>query len=63
MMMKDPVGAGFIPRRRKPLIARVSNDNPHSGSLFRTTKYGPQWASEGFRDLGTVRTWVNGFVD
>jgi putative transposase len=41
----------------------VSNDNPYSESLFRTMKYCPQWPFEGFRDLGTVRTWVNWFVD
>jgi len=41
----------------------VSNDNPYSESLFRTMKYCPQWPSEGFVDLDTVRTWVNRFVD
>jgi len=41
----------------------VSNDNPYSESLFRTMKYCPQWPSEGFKDLDTVRTWVNQFVD
>jgi len=40
----------------------VSNDNPYSESLFRTMKYCPQWPSEGFKDLETVRTWVNRFV-
>jgi len=41
----------------------VSNDNPYSESLFRTMKYCPQWPSEGFKDLQTVRAWVNRFVD
>lgn len=41
---------------------RVSNDNPYSESLFRTMKYCPQWPSEGFKDLQTVRDWVNRFV-
>jgi len=26
-------------------------------------KYCPQWPSAGFKDLDTVRTWVNRFVD
>jgi putative transposase len=41
---------------------RVSNDNPYSESLFRTLKYCPQWPSEGFKSLETVRDWVMTFV-
>lgn len=41
---------------------RVSNDNPYSESLFRTMKYCPRWPSEGFKDLPTVRDWVNTFT-
>jgi putative transposase len=40
----------------------VSNDNPYSESLFRTLKYSPQWPSQGFQDLQTVRDWVQRFA-
>jgi putative transposase len=41
---------------------RASNDNPYSESLFRTLKYSPQWPSQGFKDLQTVRGWVQRFA-
>lgn len=42
---------------------RVSNDNPYSESLFRTTKYRPDYPSAGFSDLGSARQWVLDFVN
>lgn len=41
---------------------RVSNDNPYSESLFRTTKYRPDYPVEGFMELTSARDWVLGFV-
>jgi putative transposase len=40
---------------------RLSNGNPYSESLFRTTKYCPRWPS-GLNDLDSCRIWANGFV-
>jgi putative transposase len=42
---------------------RVSNDNPYSESLFRTTKYHHSWPKDGFKDLSEARAWVTNFVD
>ena len=42
---------------------RVSDDNPYSESLFRTTKYRHDYPVEGFADLDAARTWVLGFVE
>ena len=42
---------------------RVSNDNPHLESLFRTPKYSPEWPSSGFASPGQARDWVQNFVD
>jgi putative transposase len=41
---------------------RVSNDNPHSESLFKTMKYGPTFP-ERFASLGDARAFISGFVD
>ena len=41
---------------------RVSDDNPYSEALFRTTKYRPGFPTEGFADLAAARSWVHGFV-
>lgn len=41
---------------------RVSNDNPYSESLFRTTKYRPDYPESGFDTLAAARDWVLGFV-
>lgn len=51
---------GIIPSFSRP---SVSNDNPYSESLFRTLKYRPEYPEQPFTDLGSARTWVNGFVD
>jgi len=42
--------------------ARVSDDNAYSESLFRTTKYRPDFPTEGFASVETAREWVLGFV-
>jgi putative transposase len=41
---------------------RVSNDNPYSEALFRTTKYRPDYPVDGFMELAKAREWVLGFV-
>lgn len=41
---------------------RVSNDNAHVESLFRTLKYVPAWPEAGFPTLEDARAWVEGFV-
>ena len=50
---------GIEPSYSRP---RVSNDNPYSESLFRTTKYRPDYPADGFADLAQARQWVLGFV-
>ena len=42
---------------------RVSNDNAYAESLFRTLKYHQSYPHRRFRDLLSVRTWVDGFVE
>lgn len=41
---------------------RVSNDNPYSESLFRTTKYHHSWPKDGFRTIEEAREWVTNFT-
>ncbi|CAI2412954.1 Integrase core domain [Serratia ficaria] len=41
---------------------RVSNDNAHVESLFRTLKYVPAWPEKGFASLEEARAWVESFV-
>jgi len=41
---------------------RVSNDNPYSESLFRTTKYHHSWPKDGFKNIAEAREWVNKFT-
>ncbi|MEX3557104.1 MAG: IS3 family transposase [Burkholderia sp.] len=41
---------------------RVSNDNAHVESLFRTLKYVPSWPEKGFATLEEARAWVETFV-
>ena len=50
---------GIMPSYSRP---RVSNDNPYSESLFRTTKYRPDYPADGFDNLEQARDWVLGFV-
>lgn len=42
---------------------RVSNDNAFAESVFRTMKYHQSYPSRRFRDLPSVRAWVESFVD
>jgi putative transposase len=41
---------------------RVSNDNAHVESLFRSLKYCPQYPSQGFLNLDEARQWAARFV-
>ncbi|UTV26398.1 IS3 family transposase [Photobacterium atrarenae] len=41
----------------------VSNDNAYSESLFRTTKYRPDYPAHGFKDLAATREWMLNFVN
>ena len=41
---------------------RVSNDNPHIESFFRTLKYTPKWPSKGFKNLTQARDWTLSFM-
>lgn len=40
----------------------VSNDNPYSESLFRTTKYRPEYPKGPFESLEAARAWFQWFV-
>lgn len=51
-------GLGIEASRNRP---RVSNDNPHSESWFKTAKYTPT-APAFFTDLDHARAWVADFV-
>ena len=42
---------------------RVSNDNAFAESLFHTMKYHQSYPLRRFRDLVSVRAWVEGFVE
>ncbi|MFT5485038.1 MAG: putative transposase [Halieaceae bacterium] len=50
---------GIEPTYSRP---RVSNDNPYSESLFRTTKYRSDYPADGFVDIEVARNWVLKFV-
>ena len=41
---------------------RVSNDNAHAESLFRTAKYRHDFPVDGFKSIEDARVWVLGFV-
>lgn len=41
---------------------RVSNDNPYSESLFRTTKYHHSWPKDGFKNIDEAREWVANLI-
>ncbi len=43
-------------------MTRVSDDNPFSESLFRTTKYRPEYPRRPFASLDAARRWVTWFV-
>lgn len=42
---------------------RVSNDNPYSEALFRTTKYHHSWPKDRFKNIADAREWVTNFVN
>ena len=50
---------GVIPSFSRP---SVSDDNPYSESLFKTTKYCPQYPSKPFTSLEAAAEWVETFV-
>lgn len=51
---------GVMPSFSRP---RVSNDNAHAETLFRTAKYCPFWPEKPFETLEAARSWVQRFVD
>lgn len=53
------IDLGIEPSYSRP---RVSNDNAFSESLFRTTKYRPDYPFKGFESLEQAREWVASFV-
>ncbi|KJF16141.1 hypothetical protein AXFE_29890 [Acidithrix ferrooxidans] len=42
---------------------RVSNDNAHIQSLFKTVKYFPTYPYGGFATIDAARKWMSDFVD
>ncbi len=50
---------GVIPSFSRP---SVSDDNPYSESLFKTTKYCPQYPSKPFESVLGASEWVKKFV-
>lgn len=50
---------GVMPSFSRP---RVSNDNAHAETLFRTAKYCPLWPEKPFGSLEEARVWVQTFV-
>ncbi len=51
---------GVVPSFSRP---SVSNDNPFSEALFRTTKYRPEFPRKPFASLEQARSWAAWFVD
>ena len=51
---------GVTPSHSRP---RVSNDNAHAESLFRTLKYHPSLPEKPFESLGQARLWTHRFVE
>lgn len=49
---------GITRSRNRP---RVSNDNPHAESWFKTAKYGPEYPGW-FADLAHARTWADTMI-
>jgi putative transposase len=50
---------GVMPSFSRP---RVSNDNAHAETVFRTAKYCPLWPQKPFESLNAARAWVHRFV-
>jgi putative transposase len=51
---------GIKPSHSRP---RVSNDNAHAESFFRTAKYHPSLPPEGFATIEEAREWASNLVD
>ena len=51
---------GILPSFSRP---RVSDDNPYSEALFKTTKYCPQYPSKPFESIAGAMAWVQIFVN
>ena len=51
---------GVMPSFSRP---RVSNDNAHAETLFRTAKYCPLWPEKPFASLEAAGAWVQQFVN
>ena len=54
-MLETLYALGITPSKSRP---RVSNDNPHAESLFKTLKYVPNFQPQGFATLTEARLWV-----
>ena len=52
-------GLGIVTSFSRP---SVSNDNPYSESLFRTTKYRPEYPRHPFESLEQARGWMTWFA-
>lgn len=52
-------GLGIVMSFSRP---SVSNDNPYSESLFRTTKYRPEYPSKPFESIEQARAWMAWFA-
>jgi transposase InsO family protein len=50
---------GVLPSYSRP---RVSNDNAHAETLFRTAKYSALWPERSFSGVDAARQWVQRFV-
>ncbi len=50
---------GIEPSYSRP---RVSNDNAYAESIFKTTKYRPDFPHQGFTSLESAQRWVDQFV-
>lgn len=50
---------GIIPSFSRP---KVSNDNAHIESLFKTLKYRPEYPYRAFKNIEEARNWINTFV-
>jgi transposase InsO family protein len=59
-MLATMQNLGVMPSFSRP---RVSNDNAHAETVFRTAKYCPLWPEKPFETLGAARAWVQRFVD
>ena len=58
-MLATMQNLGVMPSFSRP---RVSNDNAHAETLFRTAKYCPLWPQKSFATLDEARAWVQRFV-